>query len=64
MISTVIHSYPRFSTVHHGTGNTVPHHTTTVFPVGCGECVWIVDALTATRFHTPQSTTVRSAEWV
>lgn len=60
MTSTVIHSYPRLSTVSHTTRNTHPHTTTTV--VSCG--VWGVcggsrgrhgnPSFGSTHFHSPQ----------
>jgi hypothetical protein len=31
--------FPQFTTVHHGNCEHFSHHTTTVVPVGCGECV-------------------------
>lgn len=37
-----IHSspqFPQFTTVHHSNCEHFSHHTTTVVPVGCGECV-------------------------
>ncbi len=31
--------FPQFTTVHHSNCEHFSHHTTTVVPVGCGECV-------------------------
>lgn len=60
--STVIHSYPRFSTVHQGGDARSPHHTTTVVPVGCGECVVeTVEAVTIGVIG-PHTSTVHSSE--
>jgi len=59
-ISTVFHSYPRISTVHHTHGSRSPHHTTTVVPVGCGECVVEVRWVTDKAFTLPHSSTVQT----
>lgn len=60
MITTVLHSPPRLSTVRHSAQTLSPHHTTTVVTVGCGECVWNVEALFQSAPPHSQSTTVAS----
>jgi hypothetical protein len=59
-ISTVFHSYPRISTVRHTHGSRSPHHTTTVVPVGCGECVVETRRVPNKAFTLPHSSTVRT----
>ena len=59
-VSTVIHSYPQLSTVHHNHGSRSPHHTTTVVPVGCGECVVVTTEGSIKAFTVPHSSTVHS----
>lgn len=59
-ISTVPHSYPQLSTVCHARGSRSPRHTTTVVPVGCGECVVEMWQGLNMPFLVPHSSTVRT----
>lgn len=52
--------FPQFTTVHHGNCEHCSHHTTTVVPVGCGECVAEPWCLLGVQ---PQSTLFHSQEF-